>query len=766
MTTHTLIENVSRRSFLKSTALTGGFVLAMQLVPVRQALAYATGADAMPHGTVNDPHVFIAIDPSGLVTITAHRSEMGTGSRTSLPMIVADELEADWAQVRVVQAPGDEPRYGNQDTDGSRSIRHFIQPMRQCGAAMRQMLEQAAAKQWGVAAAEVTAHNHEVVHAASGRKLGYGALAAAAMDLPTPPVDQLQLKDAAAFRYMGKGNTPIVDLHDITTGKAVYGFDVKLPGMKYAVVSRPMVVGGKVKSFDPAAALKVPGVEKVVEIPGSAPPAKFAPLGGVAVIAGNTWAATQGRAALTIDWDDGPNAGYDSVAFRTQLEETARKPAKVVRNEGDAEQALGSAAKVVTGEYYIPHLAHAPMEPPVATAVVADGKCEVWASVQSPYGTREDLAKLLDLPIENVTVHVPLLGGGFGRKSKCDYAQEAALLSKAMGGAPVKVVWTREDDIQHGFYHTVSVERIDAGMDQDGKVVGWRHRTVAPTIFSTFMPDPKLEASFELGMGALDLPFAIPNVRCENGEAPAHVRIGWFRSVSNIPHAFATQSFVAELAHAAGKDPKDFLLELLGTPRILDLASMGMTEELWNYGDPYATYPIDTGRLAGVVELAAAKAEWGRKLPEGHGLGIAVHRSFLSYIATVVEVAIDAQGRLSIPHVDTAIDCGFPVNPERIHSQMEGAAVMGTSLALYGEISFKNGRAEQSNFDTYPVARMDSAPLDVRVHIVPHGYDTPASGVGEPGVPPFAPALCNAIFAATGKRIRTLPIKDQDLKAI
>ncbi|MFZ1427676.1 MAG: molybdopterin cofactor-binding domain-containing protein [Geminicoccaceae bacterium] len=766
MIPQTLIENVSRRSFLRSTAATAGFVLAIQLVPFRHALAYATGADAMPHGTVNDPHIFVAIDPSGTVTITSHRSEMGTGSRTGLPMVVADELEADWSRVRIVQAPGDEPRYGNQDTDGSRSMRHFIQPMRQCGAAMRQMLEQAAAKQWGVPAGEVAALNHEVVHSSSGRKLGYGELATAAMDLPTPPVEELKLKDPAAFRYMGKGNLSIIDLHDITTGKAVYGFDVQQPGMRFAVVARPPVVGGRLKSFDATAALKVPGVEKVVELPFSAPPAKFAPQGGVAVIASNTWAATQGREALKLEWDDGPNASYDSVAFRTQMEATARQPGKVARNQGDADQVLANAAKVVTAEYYQPHMAHASMEPPVATATVANGKCEVWASVQSPYGTREDLAKLLGLPIENVTVHVPLLGGGFGRKSKCDYAQEAALLSRAMDGVPVKVVWTREDDIQHGFYHTVSAEHIEAGLDADGKVVAWRHRSVSPTIMSTFVPDPKYSSTFEQGMGLVDVPFAIPNLRCEVGEAAAHARIGWFRSVSNIPRAFAVQSFVAEIAHATGRDPKDVLLELIGPPRQLDPNAMGLAEPLWNYGDPYETFPIDTGRLAGVTNLAAEQAGWGRQLPKGHGLGIATHRSFQSYIATVVEVAIDEQGRLSIPRVDTAVDCGFAVNPERIRSQMEGAAVMGTSLALFGEISFKGGRVEQSNYDNYEVARMDGAPLDVHTHIVVHGIDVPVSGVGEPGVPPFAPALCNAIFAATGKRIRSLPLKGQDLKAI
>jgi isoquinoline 1-oxidoreductase beta subunit len=764
-----LIENVSRRGFLAGASAATGLVLALQLVPLRGALAaaapYATGATEMPHGAVNDPHVFVSIDPDGTVTIVRHRSEMGTGASTGLPMVLADEMEADWSRVRLVQAPGDEPRYGNQDTDGSRSMRHFIQPMRQCGAAMRQMLEAAAAKQWGVPAGEVEAVNHEVVHKASGRKLGYGDLATTAMAEPVPPLEQLRLKEAAAFRYMGKGNVPMYDLHDITTGKAVYGQDVALPGMRFAVVARPPVVGGKVKSFDPAEALKVPGVEKVLEIPGSAPPAKFAPLGGVAVVAANTWAAIKGREALKIEWDDGPNASYDSAAFKAQMLETARKPGKVVRNEGDAEAALASAAKVVTAEYYQPHIAHAPMETPVATAVVGGGKCEVWAPVQSPYGTREDLAKFTGLPMEAVRVNVTLLGGGFGRKSKCDYALEAAFLSKELGGTPVKVTWTREDDIQSGFFHTTSVERLDAGLDAGGKVVAWRHRSVAPTIMSTFMPDPKLQAAFELGMGLTDVPFAVPNLRCENGEAQAHARIGWFRSVYNIPHVFAMQSFAAELAHAAGRDPKDFLLELIGPARTIDPKASGFVDEYWNYGDPAETFPLDTGRLAHVLELAAEGIGWGRELPKGRGLGIAVHRSFQAYVATAIEVAVDEGGRLSVPRVDTAVDCGFPVNPERIRSQMEGAAVMGMSLAMFGEVSFKNGRAEQANYDTYEVARIDSSPLEVHTHIVPHGYDVPAGGVGEPGLPPFTPALCNAIFAATGKRVRDLPISKHDLRA-
>src|SRR6516162_7416007 len=638
---HAVIENVSRRGFLKGVLATGGLVIAAEFVPARAVLAYATGADKMPHGAKWDPHLFVSIAPDGTVTIVAIRSEMGTGSRTSLPMVVADELEADWSRVRVAQAPGDEEKYGNQDTDGSRSMRHGIQPMRQCGAAMRQMLEAAAAQRWGVGVAEVQAQSHEVVHKASGRKLGYGELAAAAGALPTPSADEIKLKDPSAFRYIGKGTIPIADLFDITTGRATYGIDAKLPGMKYAVVARPPVFGGKVVSFNADAAMKIPGVEKVVTIEGTPAPAKFQPVGGVAVVARNTWAAIKGREALNPTWDDGPNSSYDSAAFKAQIEETARQPGTVVRNDGDAENVLASAAKVVSAEYYIPHLAHATMEPPSATVRIVGGKCEAWAPVQSPGNTREELAKKLGLKEEDVTVHVTLLGGGFGRKSKCDYVLEAGLLSKAMGGAPVKVVWTREDDLHNGYYHTVSAERIDAGIDGNGKVVAWRHRSVAPSILSIFKPDQTHEAPFELGMGLVDVPFNIPNLRCETGGAEAHTRIGWFRSVSNIPHGFAVQSFVSELAHELGRDPKEVLLALIGPHRTVDPRKSPEVADFWNYGDPFETYPIDTARLRQVVELVAAKANWGRRLPPRRGQGIAVHRSFLSYVATVVEVVVD-----------------------------------------------------------------------------------------------------------------------------
>ncbi|MFN5528382.1 molybdopterin cofactor-binding domain-containing protein, partial [Bradyrhizobium sp.] len=751
---HLKVENVSRRAILQTLGLAGGFVLAAPLLSRPAFAAYETGAGKMPHGTVVDPKIFVSIAPDGIVSILAHRSEMGTGVRTSLPLIVAEEMEADWTKVRVVQAPGDEMKFGNQDTDGSRSTRHYLLPMRQIGAMARAMLEAAAAKRLGVPASEVKAVNHEVVHSASGKRLGFGELAADAANQPVPAVDSVQLKSPKDFRYLGKGQVSIVDLHDITVGKARYGADVRLPGMKYAVIARPPVTGGKVKSFDSAEALKVPGVEQVLEVKGWPWPSKFQPLGGVAVVARNTGAAIKGRDALKVEWDDGPNAAYDSVAYRAELEAAARQPGLVVRQEGDVEAALKSADKIVTGEYYLPHFAHASMEPPVAVADVKGDKAEIWAPVQSPGGTREDVAKTLQIPPENVTVNVTLLGGGFGRKSKCDFALEAALLSKTLG-APVKVQWTRDDDIQHDFLHTVSVERIEAGLDKSGKVVAWRHRSVAPTILSTFAAGADHAAPFELGMGLVDMPFEIANIQCENPAAKAMTRIGWFRSVSNIPRAFAVQSMVGELAHATGRDQKDMLLELIGTPRVVKLASV---KDLWNYGEPYESYPIDTGRLRRVVEFVAEKGNWGRSLPKGHGLGIAAHRSFVSYIATIVEVSVDDKGKLLVHQVDSAIDCGVFVNPERIQSQLEGAAIMGLSLAKYGEVSFKNGRVQQRNFDDHPVVRIDEAPLVTNVHIVPADADTPPSGVGEPGVPPFAPALANAIFAATGKRLRALPI--------
>ncbi|MCW5661821.1 MAG: xanthine dehydrogenase family protein molybdopterin-binding subunit [Burkholderiaceae bacterium] len=752
------LDNTGRRRFLQKASAAGGLILVAGYAGGQAAEPKKYGADGMPNGWVDDALVFVSLAADGTVGIVCHRSEMGQGVRTSMPMIVADELEADWKRVKVIQAPGDEKRYGNQDTDGSRSTRHFFMPMRTCGAAARMMLESAAAERWKVPVGEVQAKNHEVVHAKSGRKLGYGQLAAAAARQPVPSRDQVKLKDPSQFRYIGKSNIKLVDGRDIVTGKAVYGQDVRLPGMLYAVVARPEVYLGKVVSVDASAAMTVPGVVKVVQIEPSAPPANFNPLGGVAVVAKNTWAALQGRKALKIVWDDGPNASYDSKAYRATMEAAARAPGKVVRNEGDFDAAYAKAAKRVQADYFLPHLAHATMEPPAAAARIVGGKCEVWSSVQSPQAARDLVAKRLGLDPSNVKVNVTLLGGGFGRKSKPDFCVEAAVVSKAMDGKPVKVIWTREDDLHHDYLHTVSAEHLEAGLDEGGKCVAWLHRSVAPTILSTFVDGAKNQFNIELGMTLLQAAPTIPNIRIENPEAAAHTRIGWFRSVSNVPHAFATQSFIAEMAAAAGKDHRDYLLELIGPPQRIDTRKQG---DDWNHGEDPERYPMDTGRLRQVIERATREAGWGRSMPKGSGLGLAATYTFVTYVAAVAQVEVDAAGNVKVPRIDVAVDCGGVINPERIESQVEGAAVMGMGIALFNEVSFKNGRVEQSNLNDFDLARISTSPVDIRVHIIPGDYSKPLGGVGEPAVPPIAPAICNAIFAATGKRIRQLPVRGQ-----
>ena len=749
------IQNLSRRRFLVNGAIgAGGLILGVHYYRKLSA------PDELPHDTHADhaslhPSVYLGIDPDGTVWIVAHRSEMGTTIRTSLPLVLADELDADWKRVKIEQAIGDK-RYGDQNTDGSHSVRSYYDAMRLGGATARFMLIHAAAQKWGVSASECDTDLHAVVHRATNRTLGYGELAHAAAKLPIPSKEELKFKPKDRWRYIGKGQVSY-DLEALVTGEAVYGMDARIDGMVYASIEHPPVLGGKVKSCDDKETLKVAGVLRTVFIDPYTPPPAFQPLGGVAVIADNSWAAFQGRKKLNIAWDPGPNATYNSEGYKKELVETSHKPAKVVRNIGDVDAEFAKGAKTFEADYYVPLLAHASMEPMVALAEFKDGKVTAWAPTQNPQAVQEIVSKELGIAKEDVICHVTLLGGGFGRKSKPDYVAEAAVLSKKLG-KPVKVVWTREDDIKFDYYNAVAAMYMKAALGPSGRPTAWLQRSVFPPIPSIFDVNAVYGDPGHLQQGWTDVPYDLPNLRIENGPAKAHVRIGWLRSVANIYHAFGVQCFTDELVHLAKRDPLDYLLDLIGKPRNIDFTNV----EYPNYGASLETYPWDTGRLRRVAEMVAQKSEWGkRKFSKGSGIGIAAHKSFLTYVATVVEVEVDDHGVVHIPRVDTALDAGVVVNPEATRAQFEGAVAFGTSIVRTGQITATNGAINQSNFQDYPVARINDVPRQTNVYIVES--DEPPAGVGEPGVPPFVAAFCNAVYAATGKRVRNLPITNYGL---
>lgn len=776
---------ISRRSFLGKSILFGaglsttGLLLgfhakASQAKPgkLKQDLT-----SAIDNSAGITPNVFVHIAPDGLVTIISHRSEMGQGIRSSLPVLIADELGADMKHVKIIQADGD-VIYGDQNTDGSNSVRGFYEEIRLYAATARTMLIAAAAKKWNVSPENCTAENHVVTNKLDGQKLGFGELAVLANKIPISKASGVKLRPSTEFRQVGK-LLPLIDAPAYVSGTAIFGADVRLPGMLIAVIARPPVVGGTLADYPELdlkhsvrpiskvtkfigtqavkAALAIPGVKQVIQMPVPKAPYGFQPWGGIAVLAENTWSATKGRDALKMNWNhDKTNATYDSKKFREELLVAVRTPGKTVRNLGDANTVIATSKRVVEAEYYVPHLPHVSMEPPVALARFENGRCEIWAPTQHPQGARAEVAKILGISESNVTVHVTFLGGGFGRKSKSDFIVEAAFLAKK-AGAPVRVQWTREDDLHHDFYNTVSAQKLTAALDEKGKVIAWRHRTAFPPISSLFSDTDQPNAS-DLEQGVLDLALAVPNVRAEACAAKAYVRIGWLRSVYNIFHSFAINSFIDEIAHARGQDPREAMLEIFGPPRKMSPSDLGV-QTLENYGAPLDKHPLDVARLRRVIEHVTQNSNWSSRRQDKRALGLAAHRSFLSYVAAVVSVKKSTEGKISVDEVWITLDAGTLINPDRVRAQMEGSVVFGMSLSMFDAITMKGGITQQSNFDSYRLARMSDTPMKIHVEIIPS--ELPPGGVGEPGVPPIAPAIANAIFALVGKRVRELPFLDK-----
>ncbi len=743
------IKKISRRGFIKSLGLSsGGLILGIQL---GSQTSLVSAAEALKPSQWS-PDVFVSIAEDGQVTIISHRSEMGQGIRSTLPLLVADEMEADWSRVTVEQAIGDK-KYGSQNTGGSRSVRKDYLKLKQAGATARLMLQQAAAQVWKTKPDNVDIKSHKAILKGSSQTLDFSQLVAIAATLPLPDKTSLKLKTENEQSYIGKENIKVLDANKIVTGRAEFGFDVGFAGLKIALIARPPVLFGKVKSFDASQTLKVPGVIKVVEMPPLNPPAAFNMLGGIAVIADNTWAAIQGRNKLKIEWDHGKNAAYNTLEHEKLFKKSLENPTQVVRERGDIAQAKKSAIKNIEAEYYVAGLAHATMEPPAATAKITGEQVTVWTCTQAPQASQANVMTVLKIPKKDsrsVTINVTLLGGGFGRKSKPDYVAEAAYLANETK-MPIKVLWTREDEIKHGYYHSPSFQKLSGSLDNKGKVTSWYHGMVNHPISATFDPSVKTAASAHSGQA--DMMYDVPNIKIDLADSETFLRIGWLRSVTHINNAFAGSSFADELAFAAGQDPKDFLLSLIGQDQLLDFKNDNYKPE--NSRESIEQYPYDTARLKGVIKLAAEKSNWGKKLTKGHGIGIAAHRSFCSYVATVVEVSMQ-NAKVKIEAIHMAADVGKVLNPDRVKSQLEGAAVFSISLAFYGNITAKDGIVEQSNFHDYPMARMDQVP-DINVHIVKS--DAQPTGIGEAGVPPFAPALCNAIFNATGQRYRRLPLR-------
>jgi isoquinoline 1-oxidoreductase beta subunit len=714
------LHNTSRRKFLKDTAaLAGGLVIGFYL-PVKGGRALA--ADAPPKADF-PPNAFIRIAPDDSITIVVNKSEMGQGVYTSLPMLIAEELEADWSRIRVESAPVaavyNHTGFGMQLTGGSSSIPSSWEQLRRVGASARILLIRAAAQQWGVPEGECRAENSRVIHAKSGNKLSFGALAEAAGKLPLP--DEISLKAPRDFKLIGK---PVkrLDTPEKINGKAVFGLDVYLPDMFTVLIARSPVFGGKVQRFDAAEARKIAGVQGVYQVPT-----------GVAVAASGFWPAKTARDLLQIEWDEGPGAALSSAGLREEYRALAKKPGLTARKQGDLD--FKGAHKTLSAEYEVPYLAHAAMEPLNVVVDLRADRCIIWTGTQSQTMDRAMAAKTAGLKPEQVEIHTTFLGGGFGRRANpmSDFVVEAVQVAKAVG-KPVKVVWTREDDMRGGYYRPMWMDQVDASIGSDGKPVIWKHTIVGQSIvagtpFENFLTKDGIDVtSVE---GAATMPYAIPNMEVGLHSPKNAVPVQWWRSVGHSHTAFVVETMMDELAYLAGQDAVQYRLTLLEK----------------------------SPRHAGVLKLAAQKAGWGKPLPAGHAFGAAVHQSFDSYVAEIAEVSLE-HGRIRVHRVVAAVDCGMVVNPDGVRQQIESAIVYGLSAALHGAITLENGRVVQSNFHDYAPLRFSEMPA-IEVYIVPS--EAAPTGIGEPGTPPIAPAVANALFALTGKRLRRMPFDQETL---
>ena len=730
---------ISRRAFLRVSSLAGGgILLGLHAVSASAEALVSSGASGAAETFA--PNAFIRITSTGAVTIVSKNPEGGQGIKTSLPMLIAEELDVDWKDVTVEQAVGDRARYGFQFLGGSSGTPANWDEMRRVGAAGRHMLIAAAAQTWGVPESECSAASGRVHHASTKRSLGYGQLVERAATLPAPDLRTMKLKSAADYRIVGK-RTANVDNRAITMGKPLFGIDVQLPGMRYAHYVKCPVFGGKVTSANVEQVGALPGVRRAFVVEGTTDILGL--MGGVAIVADSWWAARTARQQLRVEWNEGPTADQSSVGFQRRADELAKQPwATALRTDGDVDAALRSAAKTVEASYAYPFLYHATMEPMNATARFQDGKLELWAPTQDPEGAKQATSRMLGIAATDVSVNLVRMGGAFGRRSTHDVVLEAAAIAKQMPGTPVKLLWTREDDAQHGMYRAAGYHYLSAGVDASGRAVAWRDH------FITFGADGRPARDAGIFAGNEFPGRFIPNFAAGRSLIPFGIPTGPLRAPGSNANAFVIQSFIDEVAHAAGKDPLQFRLELLATAPQPDAA--GGTGPGFGAG-------LDAERVRGVLELVAQKSGWGtRKLPKGTGMGIAFHYSHRGYFAEVVEATVSANKTVKVNRVWVAGDVGSQIiNPSGAEQQVQGSVLDGLGGAMGQEITIDRGRVVQSNFHDYPLLRLTQA-APVEVHF--RRTENAPTGMGEPSFPPVVPALCNAIFAATGDRVRTLPL--------